>query len=185
MTEADINILEGLLKHSPTAQQQMLDRYGRDVFAQVMRLVSVVENAEEVYQDVFIKVFNNINRYDAEKSSLKTWVLRIAYNEAISFLRKKSAPMVYFEDYGDKAEALSDAEVNETLGHANAETVQLIRAALKYLPPEERAVITMFYYEEMSLKEIAYVTESLPTTVASKLSRTRKKLCRIIKMLQS
>jgi RNA polymerase sigma-70 factor (ECF subfamily) len=67
----------------------------------------------------------------------------------------------------------------------NPETVQLIRAALKHLPPDERAIITMFYYEEMSLKDIAYVTESIPTTVASKLSRTRKKLCKIIKMLQS
>ena len=185
MTETDTNLIEGLRQQSPKAQQQMLDRYGRDVFAQVIRLVSVTENAEEVYQDVFIKVFKHINRYDAEKSSLKTWVSRIAYNEAISFLRKKSAPMVYCEDYGDRAEVLSDTEVDETIGHANQETVQLIRAALKYLPPEERAVITMFYYEEMSLKDIAYVTESLPTTVASKLSRTRKKLCRIIKMLQS
>ena len=185
MTETDTNLIEGLRQQSPKAQQQMLDRYGRDVFAQVIRLVSVTENAEEVYQDVFIKVFKHINRYDAEKSSLKTWVSRIAYNEAISFLRKKSAPMVYFEDYGDRAEALSDTEVDETFGHANQETVQLIRAALKYLPPEERAVITMFYYEEMSLKDIAYVTESLPSTVASKFSRTRKKLCRIIKMLQS
>ena len=93
--------------------------------------------------------------------------------------------MVYFEDHEGKAEALSDQEVDETLGHPNAETVQLIRAALKHLPPEERAVITMFYYEEMSLKEIAFVTGSIPTTIASKLSRTRKKLCRIIKMLQS
>jgi RNA polymerase sigma-70 factor (ECF subfamily) len=75
--------------------------------------------------------------------------------------------------------------VDETLGHPNAETVQLIHAALKHLPPEERTIITMFYYEEMSLKEIAFVTESIPTTVASKLSRTRKKLCRIIKLLQS
>ena len=72
-----------------------------------------------------------------------------------------------------------------TLGHPNDEMVQLIRAALKHLPPEERAIITMFYYEEMSLKEIAFVTGSIPTTIASKLSRTRKKLCRIIKMLQS
>ena len=94
-------------------------------------------------------------------------------------------PMVYFEDQGGKAEALSDTEVDETFGHANQETVQLNRAALKYLPPDERAIITMFYYEEMSLKEIAYITESIPTTIASKLSRTRKKLCRIIKMLQS
>ena len=178
-------MIAGLLQQSSKAQQLMLDRYGRDVFAQVVRLIPVVENAEEVYQDVFVKVFNNINRYNAEKSSLKTWILRIAYNEAISFLRRKSAPVVYFEDYGDRCEALSDAEVDETFGHANQETVQLIRAALKYLPPEEQAVITMFYYDELSIKEIADVTESLPTTVASKLSRTRKKLCRIIKMLQS
>ena len=185
MTETETNLIAGLLKKSPKAQQQMLDLYGRDVFAQVVRIVSVIENAEEVYQDIFIKVFNNINRYNAEKSSLKTWILRIAYNEAISFLRRKSAPVVYFEDYGDRGEALSDAEVDETFGHANQETVQLIRAALKYLPPEEQAVITMFYYDELSIKEIADVTESLPTAVASKLSRTRKKLCRIIKMLQS
>ena len=185
MTETDTNMIAGLLQQSSKAQQLMLDRYGRDVFAQVVRLIPVVENAEEVYQDVFVKVFNNINRYNAEKSSLKTWILRIAYNEAISFLRRKSAPVVYFEDYGDRCEALSDAEVDETFGHANQETVQLIRAALKYLPPEEQAVIMMFYYDELSIKEIADVTESLPTTVASKLSRTRKKLCRIIKMLQS
>ncbi len=80
---------------------------------------------------------------------------------------------------------LSDTEVAQTLGHPNPETVQLIKAALTHLPPEERAIITMFYYEEMSLKEIAYITESIPTTIASKLSRTRKKLCKIIKMLQS
>ena len=94
-------------------------------------------------------------------------------------------PVIYFEDRGHEAELLTDEEVDETLGHANQETVQLIRAALNHLPPEERAIITMFYYEEMSLKEIAYVTESLPSTVASKLSTTRNKLCRIIKMLQS
>ena len=84
--ETDINLLEGLRKQSPKAQQQMLDRYGRDVFAQVVRLIPVVENAEEVYQDVFVKVFKNIGQYDAEKSSLRTWISRIAYNESIRHL---------------------------------------------------------------------------------------------------
>ena len=183
MTETDL--IEGLRKQSPKAQQETIDRYGREVFAQVVRLVAVTENAEEVYQDVFMKVFSNIGQHDAERSSLRTWISRIAYNEAISFLRRKRLPVVYFEDRSHEADKLSDAEVDETLGHANAETVQLIRAALKHLPPEERALVTMFYYEERSLKEIADITESIPTTVASRLSRTRKKLCRIIKMLQS
>ena len=183
MTETDL--IEGLRRQSPKAQQETIDRYGREVFAQVVRLVTVTENAEEVYQDVFMKVFSNIGQHDAGRASLRTWISRIAYNEAVSFLRRKRLPVVYFEDRGHEADKLSDAEVDETLGHANAETVQLIRAALKHLPPEERALVTMFYYEERSLKEIAYVTESIPTTVASKLSRTRRKLCRIIKMIQS
>ena len=183
MTETDL--IEGLRRQSPKAQQETIDRYGREVFAQVVRLVTVTENAEEIYQDVFMKVFSNIGQHDAGRASLRTWISRIAYNEAISFLRRKRMPVVYFEDRSHEADKLSDAEVDETLGHANAETVQLIRAALKHLPPEERALVTMFYYEERSLKEIADITESIPTTVASRLSRTRKKLCRIIKMLQS
>ena len=183
MTETDL--IEGLRRQSPKAQQETIDRYGREVFALVVRLVAVTENAEEVYQDVFMKVFTNIGQHDAGRASLRTWISRIAYNEAISFLRHKRLPVVYFEDRSHEADKLSDAEVDETLGHANAETVQLIRAALKHLPPEERALVTMFYYEERSLKEIADITESIPTTVASRLSRTRKKLCRIIKMLQS
>ena len=183
MTETDL--IEGLRKQSPKAQQETIDRYGREVFALVVRLVAVTENAEEVYQDVFMKVFSNIGQHDAGRASLRTWISRIAYNEAVSFLRRKRMPVVYFEDRSHEADKLSDAEVDETLGHANAETVQLIRAALKHLPPEERALVTMFYYEERSLKEIADITESIPTTVASRLSRTRKKLCRIIKMLQS
>ena len=183
MTETEL--IEGLSRQDSKAQQQTIDRYGGEVFALVVRVVAVAENAEEVYQDVFVKVFRNIRQYDAGRSSLRTWILRIAYNEAISFLRRKRLPVVYFEDHGHEADKLSDAEVDETLGNVSTETVQLIRAALKHLPPEERALITMFYYEERSLKEIADITGAIPTTIASRLCRTRKKLCRIIKMLQS
>ena len=185
MTETEIHIIEGLRQRSPKVQQEALERYGNYVWAQVVRLVTSVEDAEEVYQDVFVKVFSNIKMYDEERSSFRTWLSRIAYNESITFLRRKRQALIYFEDNEGQAEALSEAEVEETLGHGNEETVQLIRAAIRHLPLDEQAIITMFYYDEMSLKEIAYVTESIPTTVASKLSRTRKKLCKIIKMLQS
>ena len=185
MADTIIDLIPGLREQNPKAQRLALERYGNDVFAQVARMLPAVEDAEEVYQDVFVKVFKNIRTYDETKSSLKTWISRIAYNEAVTWLRHKHPTMIYFEDREGSAEKLSDAEVEETLGHANSETVQLIRTALKHLPPDERAIITMFYYEEMSLKEIAFVTESIPTTVASKLSRTRKKICKIIKMLQS
>ena len=63
---------------------------------------------------MFMKVFRNIGQYDAERSSLRTWISRIAYNEAISFLRHKSAPTVYFDDYDRGVDTLTDAEVDET-----------------------------------------------------------------------
>ena len=185
MTEAELELIEGLRRQDPKAQWLTLQRYGSAIFAQVARLVPGKEDAEEVYQDVFVKAFTHIGQYDESRSSLRTWLSHIAYNAAVDRLRHQRQPVVYFEDREGKAEALSDLEVDDTLGHPNDEMVQLIRAALKHLPPEERAIITMFYYEEMSLKEIAYVTECIPTTIASKLSRTRKKLCTIIKMLQS
>ena len=177
--------IDQLRKRNRAACQRLVGDYGPAVFQMVRRIVQRQEDAEEVYQDVFVKVFKNIGQYDAEKSSLRTWISRIAYNESITFLRHKRLPVIYYEDHDGEAEKLSDTEVEATFGQPNPETVQLIRAALKHLPPDERAIITMFYYEEMSLKDIAYVTESLPTTVASKLSRTRKKLYKIIKMLQS
>ena len=114
MTETEIHLIEGLKRQSPKAQQELKDHYGREVFAQVVRLVAVTENAEEVYQDVFVKVFSHIGQYDANRSSLRTWIMRIAYNEAISFLRHKSAPTVYFDDYERGVDTLTDAEVDET-----------------------------------------------------------------------
>ena len=181
----DRNLIEGLLHQSQRAQQQLLSNYGSYVFAQVARLIPSQADAEEVYQDVFVRVFSHISMFDPQRSSLKTWISRIAYNESISFLRQRSLPVVSFDDHESEACAISEQEVDETFGRPNADTVQLIRTALRHLPADERAIITMFYYEEMSIKDIAFVTESLPTTIASRLSRIRKKLCRIIKMLQS
>ena len=183
MAETEQELIEALRQYDRQAQRQVLERYGHEVFALVARLLTSREDAEEAYQDGFVKVFQGIGRYDETRSSLRTWLSRLAYHEAIDRLRQKRQPMVYYDDCD--ADDLSDEEAAETLEQPSGETVQLIRTALQHLPPEERAIITMFYYEERSLKEIAYITESLPTTVASRLSRTRKKLCRIIKMLQS
>ena len=184
-TETDINLLQGLREQGPKAQQQTLERYGRDVFTQVVRLIPVVENAEEVYQDVFIKVFRNIQQYDPEKSSLRTWISRIAYNESITFLRHKRLPMIYYEDRDGEAEKLSDTEVEATFGQPNPETVQLIRAALKHLPPDERALINLFYYDDLPLREIAEIVDAPPGTLATRLHRTRKKLFSIIHKLKN
>ena len=185
MADTEIHLIEGLRQRSPKAQQETLELYGRNVWGQVVRIVSCTEDAEEVYQDVFVKAFNNIDRYDGEKSSFKTWLLRIAYNESVSFLRHSKTKTISLEDYGNNSDNISEEEVERIIGRPDNENIRMLRSAIQLLTPEEQALITMFYYDELSINDIAFVTESNPSTIGSKLSRTRKKLCTIIKKLQS
>ena len=79
--ETDI-LIRGVRKQNKQAQQRVLQLYGEMVFGQVARIVTCQEDAEEVYQDVFIKVFRSIESYDSRQASLATWISRIAYHES-------------------------------------------------------------------------------------------------------
>ena len=173
-------LIDDLRQRKPAACQRLLAEYGPAVFRTVQRIVSGREDAEEVYQDVFVKALQGIGTYDPQKASLATWLSRIAYREAISFLRRKKSFIVYMDDRHqgiETTETPEDAPYDEqTVGH--------LEQALAQLPPHEQAIVSMFYYDDMSLADIAYVTGSNPSTVGSQLCRIRKKLYRIIKPFQ-
>ena len=79
MTDKETNeLVYGLCRKDRQAQWRMLQTYGEMIFGQVARIVTCQEDAEEVYQDVFVKVFSNIRSYDSSKASLSTWLSRIA-----------------------------------------------------------------------------------------------------------
>ena len=172
-------LIDDLLQRKPAACQRLLAEYGPAVFRTVQRIVPSREDAEEVYQDVFVKALRSIATYNPQKASLSTWLGRIAYNESLNFMRGKKPTLVYMEDRNqgtDAIEAPEDAPLDK-------QTIQHLERALTMLQPHEQAIVSMFYYDEMSLADIAYVTGSIPSTVGSQLSRIRKKLYRIIKTL--
>lgn len=179
------NILDGLLRNQADAQRRLLQQYGERVFAQIVRIIPIQEDAEEVYQDVFLKVFRNVDSYHAERASLSTWLLRIAYHEALNFVRGKKLPVISFDDYEPSIEKLSEHDVDVLMNRTDEETVLLMEQALQKLLPKEQSLIGMFYYEDLSLKEIAYITDSTTTTIASRLCRIRQKMYHIIKKLKN
>ncbi len=178
--EQDSTILiSNLRQHKPAACQRLLTEYGPAVFRMVQRIVTRREDAEEVYQDVFVKALRGIEGYNPRQASLATWLGRIAYHESLNFVRGKKPTLLYIEDNElgtNTLEAPDDAPQDE-------ETIRQLEQALAKLPPHEQAVVSMFYYDNMSLADIAFVTGSIPSTVGSQLSRIRKKLYRIIKTL--
>lgn len=166
-----------LRRRNHAACLRLLSDYGPAVFRLVLRIVERQEDAEEVYQDVFVKALNAIDGYDPQRSSLATWLSRIAYHESLNFVRGKRPAIVYMDE---RAIDLSDAIDEEP---PDEQTIELLEQALAQLPTHEQAIISMFYYDDMSLADIAFVTNSIPSTVGSQLSRIRKKLYRIIKSM--
>ena len=183
MTDLTEKLIDELKLGSKHAQQEMLAIYGESVWRQVTMIVAQQEDAEEVYQDVFLKAFKAIGSYRPEQAELTTWLGRIAYNESLNAVRKRKPPIVYVDDRDVDLESMQD-ETIATLQETDEGTVELIERALEFLPPAEQAIITMFYFDNQSIKDIAYITETNISTVCSKLSRTRKKLYRIIKNIQ-
>ena len=178
--EQDSTILiSNLRQRKPAACQRLLTEYGPAVFRMVQRIVTRREDAEEVYQDVFVKALRGIEGYNPRQASLATWLGRIAYHESLNFVRGKKPNIVYIDDSElgiDTLEAPDDAPPDE-------QTICQLEQALAMLPSHEQAIVSMFYYDNMSLADIAFVTGSIPSTVGSQLSRIRKKLYRIIKTL--
>lgn len=174
------DILDGLRCNREEAQRLLLQQYGGMVYSQIVRIVPLQEDAEEVYQDVFIKAFRNIASYDASKASIATWLMRIAYHESLNFVRGRGVRKVPIAEFAPEAARVSDEEVDAFFGKADEETVALIEQALGKISPDEQSLISMFYYEELSIKEIAYITDSVSATVASRLFRIRQKLYHII-----
>ena len=178
--EQDSTILiSNLRQRKPAACQQLLTEYGPTVFRMVQRIVTRREDAEEVYQDVFVKALRGIEGYNPRQASLATWLNRIAYHESLNFVRGKKPTLLYIEDNelgANTLEVPDDAPQDE-------QTIEQLEQALAMLPPHEQAIVSMFYYDNQSLADIAFVTGSIPSTVGSQLSRIRKKLYRIIKTL--
>ena len=141
-----------------------LDRYSRPLYTLVVQIVGCPEDAEELLQDIFLKAFRNLNRYKGE-CRFSTWIYRIAYNAAISATRKKKQEFLYIE----ADNVLAPAETEEQL--------ERLEMAIDQLSGEEKALITLFYYEEKSMEEIGEVLKLSISNVKVRLHRTRKKIC--------
>lgn len=160
----------------------LLDKYSRPVHSLILKVVRSREDAEELAQDVFMKVFKHLSSFKGE-CSFSTWIYRIAYNTAISETRKKKHEFLAVEDA--IINNVSEEEVAEALGRTDSSgQMQMLDAALAKLPPDERALILLFYMKEKTVEEVATITGLTPSNVKVKLHRIRKKLFVILKGME-
>ena len=152
---------------------RLVQQHAPQVLDFTTRLLSDRGEAEEVAQDAFVKAFRQLSSFRGD-SSFVTWVQRIAYHEAIDHLRQRAPYMV---DISEVA-AISD---DEELSTGREERIVLMEEAIDDLPPDERMLLHLYYYEDRPLRDIAYIMDAEPNALAQRLHRIRKKLLRMIK----
>ena len=154
----------------------VLPQYRRKVYSLAWSIVKDSAIADDVAQDVFVKVWRSLPSFDA-RASFSTWIYAITRNAAISTLRQRR-PQVSLQDdivlaEAETALAARASEVPEERGAAEAER---LATALADLPEKQRQVVTLFYLQERSYDEVAEMLAMPLGTVKTLLHRARGRL---------
>lgn len=175
----DITLIDQILNGDTSSFAVIVDRYGDMLLSLAIKITGNTEDAQEVVQDVFVKVYRALNRYK-KQSNFSTWLYRITYNTAISKIRKKRIPTKNIYETKEIV-TLSDNDIAENLNKlAQEKKFDMVNNAIAMLNPDEKALITLFYLEEKSINEISQIMEISAANTKTKLHRTRKKLLMII-----
>lgn len=176
-------LLEGLRSGSEAAYEALLERFQSPVYHLVQRLIEDSNEAGDVTQDVFLKVFRNVGSFRGQ-SSLKTWIYRIAVNESHNRRRwfgrhRRSEVGIQAEDEGrGYLDFLSDPARSPYDLALNEEWRSAIAKALAGLNPVFRSAVVLRDLEELSYEEIADVLDVSLGTVKSRILRGRESLRR-------
>lgn len=173
-TNTDQFLIDKVLDGDNNAFGELVDRYQNFVFTIAIRILKNTEEAEEVAQDSFIKAYDSLSSFRGD-SKFSTWLYRIVYHKSLDRLKMNKRHRTYeiIEEITD--DSLDHIE-NGLEFMLSKERTGIIKKCIDQLPEEDAAIISLFYFEEQSVKEIAMVTDLTEDNIKIKLYRSRKKL---------
>lgn len=174
--KTDVQIVEAVKSGRREGQDLMFGRYAQEVFAMIIRQVSNEQDAEELTQDTFLRAFSHIGSYDPQRASLSTWLCRIAYRLTLDFLKRRRPFVVSMEDTEVWQTDINDEQLEAELSTGNEERIQRLELLIDDLPPDERMLLMLYYFEDRSLDECSYIMDATSHALANRLYRIRKKL---------
>jgi RNA polymerase sigma-70 factor (ECF subfamily) len=173
-TRDDNHYIEQVIAGDTAAFAMLVNRHKDLVFTLAMNITRNREDAEEVAQDAFFKAFQKLAGFRKE-SSFQTWLYRIAYNEAITRIRKKKIKTTDLVE--EMTENIREEEVEENIaGLDEQEQKDIIAKILDKLPEIDRLLVTLFYLDYHPVNEISEVTGLGESNVKVRLHRVRKKI---------
>jgi RNA polymerase sigma-70 factor (ECF subfamily) len=175
----DQQLMEGLTRRQPFALEQLYKRYKVVLKSIVLQVLHDDADAEDVLQDVFIQVWERAGTYSAEKGKLLSWLATMARRRAIDRVRQYSAYHRATERFEEELSAPGKGhEENHTVEREaqNGDLKDLVAKHLDLLPPTQREVIHMVFFEGKSQREISSLTGTPLGTVKTRIELGIKKL---------
>ena len=156
--------------------ETLMRQYGNDVLRTAYMYVKDIHTAEDIFQDVFIKVNQKLSTFEGN-SSIKTWIIRITINTCKDYLKsawnRRVVPMM---DYQEDA-IISETDYDEV---EKKDTKELIKKSVLSLPAKYKDVVLCVYFQDMTIVEAAQALDIAEGTAKSRLSRARQKLKTIL-----
>ncbi len=180
---SDSKLVSLYIKGNEESFEVLLNRYKSKVFTNIHLIVKDTYIAEDLTQDTFIKAIKTLRsgRYN-EEGKFKPWVLRIAHNLAIDhFRRNKRYPTIVMEDGSNVFNTLEFSEAPYENFQVQEDTKKKLRSFIEELPENQREVILMRHYQEMSFQDIA---ESTDVSINTALGRMRYALINLRKKMK-
>ena len=175
----DIYYINLIIEGNTNAFNILVDRYKDLVYSLALKMVKNREEAEEVAQDTFIKVFKSLSQFKGD-SKFSTWIYKVTYNTCLDRLKKqkREQQVVSIDEFNTNQIKSIDNALDKM---ENEEREKAIQDCINLLPSDDAFLLTLFYFEEQSLEEISKVLGITPNNVKVKLFRSRKKLTTILK----
>ncbi len=182
-TSTDRELIHAYLSGEERAFETLLNRHKSKVYTSIYLFVKDESQANDIFQDTFIKIIDTIRKgkYNDEGKFIQ-WALRIAYNLCVDHFRKnKRQPTVSTKEDFDIFDVIQDNEANAESKMIKSQTHAKIRQLIDQLPEEQREVLILRHYADLSFKEIADLTR---VSINTALGRMRYALINIRKMIE-
>jgi RNA polymerase sigma factor (sigma-70 family) len=182
-SQSDQDLIHSYIGGNESSLEELIRRHKSKIYTSIYLLVKDQYLAEDIFQDTFIKVINTLKagKYNEEGKFLP-WVMRIAHNLVIDYFRKeKRTPVITNVDGFDIFDVIKiyDESMEERI--VREQTHKDLKAMIQLLPSEQKEVLIMRHYGELSFKEIADITE---VSINTALGRMRYALNNLRKMMQ-
>lgn len=176
-------LLEQCRRQNFDAFSQIVDAYQHRVFGFVKRMVGTVEEAEDIAQEVFVRAFQNIGRFDG-RCNLRTWLFRIAHNLCIDQSRKKGRHMAA----GSLVDAENEQEIDVLDERWNPEAIimteelhRVVEKSIESMSEKLRTVLLLHDQEELPYEELAQLLDLPIGTVKSRLFLARQHIANTVR----